>query len=148
MSQVPGHVARYGFSDLVMTTLYLNLTPVAWERARVGRFGHFTAPKSRKFKNEVQTLMRAQCRGEPYTKALSVKMTFYMGCPKRRPPKGAKNHVYPAVKPDIDNLQKQIMDCGNGILWEDDALIVRAEAEKIYDWAGRWIGITLEVEEL
>lgn len=29
-----------------------------------------------------------------------------------------------AKKPDIDNIEKFYYDCGNGILWEDDRLIV------------------------
>lgn len=33
---------------------------------------------------------------------------------------------------DLDNLQKFIMDCGNGILWPDDRSIVEISAKKVY----------------
>jgi len=33
-------------------------------------------------------------------------------------------------KPDIDNCIKYILDCGNGVLWDDDCQIVKIVAEK------------------
>lgn len=38
----------------------------------------------------------------------------------------------PSHKPDIDNLDKFILDACNGILWKDDALIVSLESHKLY----------------
>lgn len=38
-----------------------------------------------------------------------------------------------SYKPDYDNLEKFYLDCANGILWKDDASIIKAEALKIYD---------------
>lgn len=40
--------------------------------------------------------------------------------------------IHHRTKPDIDNLMKFYFDCGNGILWRDDRLIVRVSARKIY----------------
>jgi Holliday junction resolvase RusA-like endonuclease len=36
------------------------------------------------------------------------------------------------VKPDIDNLIKFVLDCGNGILWMDDKKINKLAARKVY----------------
>lgn len=36
------------------------------------------------------------------------------------------------IKPDLDNLVKYILDCGNGILWYDDSQIFKIHAEKTY----------------
>jgi Holliday junction resolvase RusA-like endonuclease len=33
---------------------------------------------------------------------------------------------------DLDNMQKFVMDCGNGILWPDDRCIVEISARKVY----------------
>lgn len=38
----------------------------------------------------------------------------------------------PCKKPDIDNLVKFILDCGNGILWPDDRFIIKLCAIKKY----------------
>lgn len=34
--------------------------------------------------------------------------------------------------PDIDNLQKSLLDALNGIVWDDDAKITHIEAWKFY----------------
>ena len=52
-----------------------------------------------------------------------------------------KRRVVPTTRPDLDNLLKGLLDCGNGILWCDDAQIVRLVLEKQYaDQPGVWIG--------
>jgi Holliday junction resolvase RusA-like endonuclease len=38
----------------------------------------------------------------------------------------------PTVKPDWDNLGKLVSDALNGVLYEDDAQVVRAAVQKIY----------------
>ena len=42
------------------------------------------------------------------------------------------NHTAHAIKPDTSNLVKFYEDCGNGILWRDDAQIIKLSASKIY----------------
>lgn len=37
-----------------------------------------------------------------------------------------------STKPDYDNLEKFYLDCSNGILWGDDATVVKAQAIKLY----------------
>jgi|SRR6185369_16984055 len=65
-----------------------------------------------------------------------VKLRFYMPIPqnlsqikKKRVLEGFEKNV---CRPDLDNLEKWILDCGNGILWEDDAQIYKLESEKMY----------------
>lgn len=36
------------------------------------------------------------------------------------------------TKPDYDNLEKFYLDCANGILWADDAAVIKAQAIKVY----------------
>lgn len=40
---------------------------------------------------------------------------------------GVEHHV---KRPDVDNLEKLVLDCGNGILWNDDSQIVDIQAKK------------------
>jgi len=39
----------------------------------------------------------------------------------------------PTSRPDIDNLAKGVLDGLSGILWKDDALVVRLVASKRFD---------------
>lgn len=45
--------------------------------------------------------------------------------------------------PDLDNLIKNVLDRGNGILWQDDNFIYKIEAKKIYSVKPR---IELEID--
>ena len=41
-------------------------------------------------------------------------------------------HCWQTSKPDADNYAKLILDALNGVLWRDDAQVVRLFAEKVY----------------
>ena len=44
----------------------------------------------------------------------------------------AGDTVYKPKKPDFDNCLKGLNDCLSGIVWRDDALVVKATVEKVY----------------
>lgn len=52
--------------------------------------------------------------------------------------------VFPATKPDADNIQKIIYDALNGIVWLDDKQIVTVIYKKRYS---EFPGVVLDVEE-
>jgi len=51
------------------------------------------------------------------------------------------------TKSDLDNQIKWILDCGNGILWSDDRLIIAINAEKRYEKKACTI-IEIHVQEI
>lgn len=59
---------------------------------------------------------------------LKVKARFIILKPKSKP----KRVIYPAVKPDVDNLIKAVWDVLNGLLYRDDSQIVSCQVEKVY----------------
>lgn len=70
----------------------------------------------------------------PFNCPVSVFLEFLMPIPKSTPKKrleSFKSSFY-HKRPDLDNLCKFIGDTFNGILWDDDALIVEMKAVKIY----------------
>lgn len=121
--------------------LTLNIAPVPWARPRASRSGgYFTAPKQQQFKERVTQEMALLWDDKPWEGPLSLSMILTVARPKgvskaKRP--------MPAVKPDLDNLAKGILDCGNGVLWIDDAQLVRLSLEKQYgDKPGVWLCVT------
>lgn len=67
---------------------------------------------------------------------LEAEIDFYLPIPKSWTENQKKNArsgiVLPTTKPDVDNYAKSIFDACNGILYVDDALIVRVSARKWY----------------
>ncbi len=80
--------------------------------------------------------LRQQHGDEPLLEGpLLLTATFYMPMPgKISSQRIAKlQGQYHSFKPDLDNLVKYILDCANGILYHDDALICSMSAIKQYD---------------
>lgn len=74
-----------------------------------------------------------------FTGALKLDVIFYMQVPDsmKRKRKDDVSYTPHCKKPDIDNLIKFVLDCSNGILFEDDSQIAIINASKIYSMLGR-----------
>jgi Holliday junction resolvase RusA-like endonuclease len=115
-------------------------TPKPQKRHRTSSKNGFTRSydPSSKDKSIFEKLL-LQSKHKKLTGAISLSLTFYMPRPKHHFRTGkykhklkAKSPVLHINKPDIDNLIKFVLDCGNGILWKDDSSISQIEAVKIY----------------
>lgn len=88
-----------------------------------GKQMHYNSQKKEMIATKV--LMITQKSVDMFTSALQVQMKFYFYRPSRL--KGhfedVLNDIPHTQKPDIDNLIKYVLDCGNKVLWDDDALI-------------------------
>ena len=116
-------------------------SPIAQKRHRYRRNGKqiISYDPSSKEKTMVRKTMSYEWANNPMTEPLAVVMTFYCSRPKSQYRSGKYSNilkedapVLKTSKPDVDNYIKFYMDCGNGILWGDDAQVVRIEAWKRY----------------
>ena len=68
--------------------------------------------------------------------AFTVNIVFYMPIPKSwtkyQKLMAVMGVEMPNKKPDLDNLEKFVLDCANGILFHDDAMVICLSSEKIY----------------
>ena len=69
-------------------------------------------------------------------KSLKVELNVYMAIPKgfskKKFAKALKGELRPIVKPDCDNIAKNINDALNGLLYPDDKQIVSLTVNKFY----------------
>ncbi|SRR6266851_641834 len=129
-----------------MMRIIIDGQPVPKMRARHtlrGKFAITYDPQSAKKKQVAQQMKlslmhyklndREQYEETYQSKALVVFLTFYF-----LPPKSSNvnrllwNFEHHIKKPDIDNLAKFYLDCGNDVLWEDDYVITNLYARKLY----------------
>lgn len=112
--------------------------PIPQSRPRFTKTGHvYEDIKCREYKAEVGFIakkMMGSC--EPFSGQVEVCLTFYLPIPKSWSLKqkedamtGKRGHT---KKPDWDNLAKAVTDAMNGIVYHDDAQIVRASVFKQY----------------
>lgn len=65
----------------------------------------------------------------PLTCAVSMEITFTMPRPKTVP---RSVRLWPIVKPDVDKLERMILDAFTGSVWADDAQVVEVTKRKAY----------------
>src|SRR5260370_25947818 len=84
-------------------------------------------------KMRVQICMK-KFSNSPTSAPLKLQIQFEMPIPESFSTKkiNSLEHKNHTKKPDLDNLLKFYMDCGNGILWKDDSQIYSIDAFKVF----------------
>lgn len=121
------------------------IEPVPQLRPRVSSRGGYVRvydpPKVKNFKNLLRSLAVNQYARPPLIGPLSVSLTFYRpvqkSISKTERERRLTNRSKPVVKPDTDNYIKATLDALNGVLWHDDAQIVKITGEKRYSENGK-----------
>lgn len=128
----------YHATDQLFFTFDIEPTPQL--RPRVSSLGGYVRvydpPKVKNFNNLLRSLAVNQYARPPLLGPLSVSLTFYRpvqsSISKTERERRLTNQSKPVVKPDTDNYIKATLDALNGILWHDDAQIVKITGEKRY----------------
>lgn len=110
--------------------------PVAKGRPRFTSSGHVYTPQATAEWEEVlQAQMKKVCN-TPLEGPLELEIYFCfrvpVSWPKWKREAAEEEEPWYMGKPDLDNLIKLVKDAGNGILWRDDAQVVKLEAHKNY----------------
>ena len=109
--------------------------PQPKERPRVYNGHGVTPPKTREYEKMVAWLWQMKCKAK-LTGAVRMRCTFYLPIPpswsKKKQEDARQGVIYPTVRPDIDNLNKIIMDALNEVAYLDDKQVVAVISEKRY----------------
>lgn len=116
------------------------IEPVPQLRPRVSSRGGYVRvydpPKVANFKRILRSLAVNQYARPPLLGPLSVSLTFYRPVQKSisqtERERRLSNESKPVVKPDTDNYIKSTLDALTGVLWHDDAQIVKITGGKRY----------------
>ncbi|MQS44267.1 RusA family crossover junction endodeoxyribonuclease [Companilactobacillus mishanensis] len=126
--------------------------PVPAARPRVTRWGTYTPPKYKKYKDYVSLSYKNKFHDNRYfEKGRPIKISIEFFRPiqksvsKKEYARRLKNTVRPIMKPDIDNYIKAILDGLNGLAWCDDSQIVSIESSKYYSNFPR---VEIEISDL
>ena len=122
------------------------ITPVGQMRARStavnGRARTYKAPKQRAAEEDIMAALSWEAPKTPITGPLEVTVDAYLPVPKTfsrmKKAMAMSGEMRPTTKPDADNLGKNILDCMNGLVWEDDRQIVGLMVRKFYSDNPRW----------
>jgi Holliday junction resolvase RusA-like endonuclease len=105
-------------------------------RPRFGNGRTYTPAKTENAEAWARACMHEQigrpCLAGPIALAIEVVQAVPPSWPKWRQAAALAGAVHPTGRPDVDNVLKTFGDAGNGLLWHDDAQIVRASIAKRY----------------
>lgn len=121
-----------------MITFQVMGQPVGKARPRVTRAGRvYTPRKTEEAERDIRAMAKyVMCDEPPIEGPVELDVTFTMDVPpswtKTKRQQAYKQDIKPAVKPDLDNLLKTVMDACNGIVYTDDSQVVSIRASKRY----------------
>jgi Holliday junction resolvase RusA-like endonuclease len=126
-------------------TISLSGPPQGKGRARAflrgGHIGHYTPEKTRSYAGMIRTAA-IEALGDrlPFDMPVSFTLRAVFPVPaswsRRKQQQAIVGELKPGKKPDLDNIAKAWNDALNGVVYRDDALIVRSILEKRYGPAG------------
>lgn len=125
----------------MMVAFHIPGQPVAKGRPKFARRGAhvvaYTPAKTASYENLVKLAATvAMCGLEPTAAPVALSVSLSMQIPaswsKKRRALAASGAICATKKPDADNVLKALKDGCNGIVWRDDAQVVRIMLEKRY----------------
>ncbi|MCQ6275774.1 RusA family crossover junction endodeoxyribonuclease [Bacillus sp. V3B] len=114
--------------------------PVAQGRPRAsikkGKIHMHDPEKSRNYKEYVKLVCRKLVLPDLIDEPISLELEFHREIPgswnKKKKQQAIAGDVLPAVKSDIDNYAKSVMDGMTGIIYKDDKLVCELKLSKRY----------------
>lgn len=129
------------------------IPPTGQRRARsrviAGHARTYKDPKQATEESRLAGLLFAHKPGLPLQGAICLQIRAFLPVPVSKSGKWKKSaldgKIRPCVKPDLDNLAKNILDVMNGVFFADDRQVVYLAVEKWYGYPARWEIEILEV---
>jgi len=117
-----------GMSDLIKAIkLDVPISPVAKARPRFTRSGRVYTPKrTTDFEGAIKMYWKKSGQTMLPVAPTYLTILFFMPRPKKT------KFDWPITRPDVDNLQKGVIDSLNQLAWKDDNQIVTIHATKLY----------------
>lgn len=132
------------------TSFTIPLRPKAKERPRHTGHVTYTPKATRDFEKAVRLCYQAQNGGPPTDKPVILTIGFNFAIPKSVSSIVLKRLMLGTTpyssRPDLDNIEKAIMDALNGIAYADDALIVGKVTLKRF-WTENSVEVIIEEME-
>lgn len=128
-------------------SFFVKGSPISSPRPRAGRYGVYHDPKADAWKGLIHFTFTMKKRGKldsPMTGPVELNLQFLFARPKKDAVR-----FWREAKPDLDNLEKAVMDTlTEANAWHDDAQVVRLQSIKRYALPDETEGVHVELVSL
>jgi Holliday junction resolvase RusA-like endonuclease len=107
--------------------LIVETKPLPKSRPRFAKGRAYTPKTTVDYEKKIKSVAMATCR-RPFEKAVEMRLVFNFVKPK------SSKLIHVTKRPDLDNLEKAIMDALNGIAYLDDSQVIRKYSEKKFSF--------------
>lgn len=123
------------------------LRPFGKQRPRFSRRGHTyksaeQACEERAMSAYISQAMRSAGVDAVLVGPVAIELTVWYPIPRsysrKKTELALSGQLFPLGRPDVDNLLKHFMDVATGLVWRDDAQVVRAVVMKRYGAQPLW----------
>lgn len=120
--------------------LEINVRPIPKARPRLSKFAVYTPEKTTDYENLIAYEWKKRYKDLILKNAVKLDLLF---CFKKA--KSCKKD-YHTQRPDIDNLEKAILDGLNKIAFEDDCQVVEMKSQKVFSDVDKIVITVTEIE--
>lgn len=110
--------------------------PIPWKRPGLNKSTGAVYDQQAKEKERYRWQIASQASEHSLKGPLEIMVVFYLDVPKKlsriKKQQMMSGLIHHMTKPDVDNLQKFILDCMTGIIYADDAQVWSITAVKCY----------------
>lgn len=134
----------------------INLTipgePMGKGRPRWAKWGIYTPEKTVNYEMQIRERFAAEYPGfQPLSCALRLEFTAFLGIPcsesKRKKALMEAGEIRPKKRPDLDNIEKIVLDALQSVAFRNDSQVVEVMKNKVYSHAPRLEVRLLEIKE-
>lgn len=121
-----------------MQKIKIPIIPLPKGRPRFTKNGHaYTPKKTRDYEETLRQHIRMVWKGprierQPVLLFLDLILPIPKSWPEWKKIEALEGNRYPTSKPDLDNLEKAVMDAMDGVVFKDDAQVVGKYSNKYY----------------
>lgn len=132
LNQSTSHITVVNIPNKRTKSYVVNMPPISQARARLAGKRFYNAQSQEKM--AFGFILKNQHGNEPlFNKAIHVDITFFMPQLKNWSAKTKQETVVHQSRPDLDNLEKFLLDAMHNVLITDDNIICSMSAKKVYD---------------
>lgn len=126
--------------EMTEIRMTLQMAPVAKGRPKFSNRGGFvrayTPAKTRRAENNILAQALPHRPDRPLQESAHVELGFFMPIPKSMRkcdlPEAIAERMVHTKKPDMDNLEKAVLDALNEVFWRDDSIVCSKWTQKVY----------------
>jgi len=135
-----------------MITLTVPGEPMGKGRPRWAKWGIYTPKKTVNYETQIRERFSAEYPGfEPLTSAIRLELSAYLGIPcsesKRKQALMEAGAIRPKKRPDLDNIEKVVLDALQSIAFRNDSQVCAVDKMKWYSRTPRLEIRILEIKE-